>query len=94
MKHTDVILCLHGVMQGYRASRIMLRNDNGSQFIAQGLREFCMKNGITQEFTHVATPEENAYVESLFSLVEKEVIRRYEFDSLYHARDVLHRYFT
>jgi len=94
MKHTDVILCLHGVMQGYKASRIMLRTDNGSQFIAQGLHEFCMKNGITQEFTHVATPEENAYVESLFSLVEKEVIRRYEFDSLYHARDVLHRYFT
>jgi len=42
----------------------------------------------------VATPEENSYIESLFSLVEKEVILRYEFDSLYHARDVFQRYST
>ena len=94
MKHTDVILCLHGVMQGYKAKHIMLRTDNGSQFIAHGLRNFCMKNDITQEFTHVATPEENSYVESLFSLVEREVIQRYEFDSLYHARDIFQRYFN
>jgi putative transposase len=94
MKHTDVILCLHGVMQGYKAKHIMLRTDNGSQFIAHGLRNFCKNNGITQEFTHVATPEENSYVESLFSQVEKEVIQRYEFDSLYHARDIFQRYFN
>lgn len=94
MKHTDVILCLHGVMQGYKAKHIMLRTDNGSQFIAHGLRNFCVNNNITQEFTHVATPEENSYVESLFSLVEKEVIQRCEFDSLYHARDIFQRYFN
>lgn len=94
MKHTDVILCLDGVMQNYKAKHIMLRTDNGSQFIANGLRNFCVNNHITQEFTHVATPEENSYVESLFSLVEREVIQPYEFDSLYHARDVFERYFN
>ncbi|MGC8825307.1 MAG: transposase [Bacteroidales bacterium] len=66
IKHTDVILCLHGVMQGFRAKHVMLSTDNGSQFIAQGLRNFCLQNGITQEFTHVATPQENSYVESFF----------------------------
>ncbi|HSV88236.1 MAG TPA: IS3 family transposase [Bacteroidales bacterium] len=94
MKHTDVILCLHGVLQGFEAKHIMLRTDNGSQFIAHGLRNFCRENGITQEFTHVATPEENSYVESLFSLVDREVIQSYEFESLYHARDVFERYFN
>lgn len=94
MKHTDVILCLHGVLQGFEAKHIMLRTDNGSQFIAHALRNFCRKNGITQEFTHVATPEENSYVESLFSLVDREVIQSYEFESLYHARDVFERYFN
>jgi len=94
IKHTDVILCLHGVMQGFRAKHVMLRTDNGSQFIAQGLRNFCLRNGITQEFTHVATPQENSYVESLFSILEREVIQRYEFESLYHARDVFERYFN
>lgn len=94
MKHADVILCLHGVLQGYKAKNIMLRTDNGSQFIAHGLGVFCHKNGITREFTHVATPEENSYVESLFSLVNREVIQAREFESLYHARDVLERYFN
>jgi len=94
MKHTDVILCLHGVLKGFEAKHIMLRTDNGSQFIAHGLRNFCQHNGIAHEFTHVATPEENAYVESLFSQVEREVIGRFEFESLYHARDVFERYFS
>jgi len=93
MKHTDVILCLHEILQGFQATHIMLRTDNGSQFIAHGLRNFCKNNGITQEFTHVATPEENSYVESLFSQVEREIIGRFEFESLYHARDVFMRYF-
>lgn len=94
MKHTDVILCLHGVLQGFKAKHVMLRTDNGSQFIAHGLRSFCQNNGITQEFTHVSTPEENSYVESLFSLISREVIQCYELESLYHARDVFDRYFT
>ena len=41
----------------------------------------------------MATPEENSYVESLFSCVEKEVVLTHEFDSLYHAREVFKRYF-
>ncbi len=94
MKHTDVILCLHGVLQGFEAKHIMLRTDNGSQFIAHGLRNFCKNNGITHEFTHVATPEENSYVESLFSLVNREVTQQYEFESLFHAREVFGRYFN
>lgn len=94
MKHTDVILCLYGVLEDFKAKHIMLRTDNGSQFIANGLRDFCKANDITQEFTHIATPEENSYVESLFSQVEREVIRCYEFESLYHCRDVFERYFN
>jgi transposase InsO family protein len=94
MRHTDVILCLSGVLKDFKAKEIMLRTDNGSQFIANDLRRFCQSHAITQEFTHVATPEENSYVESLFSLIEREVIQRYEFESLYHARDVMQRYFS
>jgi transposase InsO family protein len=93
MKHTDVILCLHGALKGYSTQSITLRTDNGSQFIAHGLQKYLSKQEITHEFTHVATPEENSYVESLFSCVEREVIQSYEFDNLYHAKDVFERYF-
>lgn len=94
MKHTDVILCLHRALRGYNTESITLRTDNGSQFIANGLQKYINSLQITHEFTHVATPEENAYVESLFSLVELEVIQAYEFENLHHARDVFDRYFN
>jgi transposase InsO family protein len=93
MKHTDVILCLHGALKGYTTSSIILRTDNGSQFIAHGLQKYVSKQEITHEFTHVATPEENSYVESLFSCVERDVIQAYEFENLFHAKDVFERYF-
>lgn len=93
MRYPDVILCLHGALRGNQSEGIMLRTDNGSQFISHGLNKYCQQMNITHEFTHVATPEENAYVESLFSCVEKEVILEYEFDSLHHAREVFKRYF-
>lgn len=94
MKHTDVILCLHNALHGYNTESITLRTDNGSQFIANGMQKYLNNQQITHEFTHVATPEENAYVESLFSCVEREVIQAYEFDNLYHTTDVFLRYFN
>lgn len=96
MKHTDVILCLHAALSEFLTSpeEIILRTDNGSQFIANGLRNYCKSHNLSQEFTHVATPEENAYVESLFSCIQREVITRYVFESLYHAREVFKRYFN
>ena len=94
MKHTDVIICLHGALKGYQTESITLRTDNGSQFIAHGLQKYLTTQEITHEFTHVATPEENSYVESLFSCVETDVIQSYEFENLYHAKDVFERYFN
>ncbi len=94
MKHTDVIICLHKALSGYKTETITLRTDNGSQFIAHGLNKYLEANDITHEFTHVATPEENSYIESLFSCVDRDVIQAYRFDSLYHAQDVFDRYFN
>lgn len=93
MKHPHVIMCLDGVMSNYPTKEIILRTDNGSQFIAHGLRKYLQNKPVMHEFTHVATPEENAYVESLFSNVEREVIKPYEFESYFDARDVFERYF-
>jgi putative transposase len=93
MKHPHVIMCLDEVMGNYPSKEIILRTDNGSQFIAKGLSKYLKDKPVTHEFTHVATPEENSYVESLFSNVERDVIQRYEFESIYDSRDVFKRYF-
>jgi len=93
MKHAHVILCLDGVINNYPTKEIILRTDNGSQFIAHGLQKYLQNRPVEHEFTHVATPEENAYVESLFSNVEREIVKPYEFESIFDARDVFTRYF-
>ena len=55
-------------------SKVKVRNDNGSQFIAGSVRDFFAAIGIDQEFTHVATPEENAHIESFHSILEEAMI--------------------
>jgi transposase InsO family protein len=72
---------------------VTIRTDNGSQFIAHKLRDYLKGVEIVQEFTHVSSPRENGYIESFHSILEEEVIERFEFESLKHLREILDRYF-
>jgi transposase InsO family protein len=65
---------------------VTVRNDNGSQFIANKVRHYLRELEAKQEFTHIATPEENAYIESFHSILEREVIQRFDFSSYYDAK--------
>ncbi len=65
---------------------VNIRNDNGSQFIAHEVRQFLRAADANQEFTHIATPEENAYIEAFHSILETEVVQRFELDSYYGAK--------
>ncbi|WP_461051630.1 hypothetical protein [Spirosoma arcticum] len=64
---------------------VILRNDNGSQFIAHSVRNFLKSSEVKQEFTHVATPEENFYIEAFHSILEHDIIERNEFASYYES---------
>jgi transposase InsO family protein len=93
IKKGDVLLMLSLMLLEYKAEGMSIRNDNGSQFIAQVVREYLREKGVYQEFSHVATPEDNAYIEAFHSNLQREVMERYEFDSIYHAQMVLDRYY-
>lgn len=86
IRQSDVVLLLDGIVQKYQTRGVIIRNDNGSQFLAHSVRKYLRSKEISQEFTHVATPEENAFIEALHSVLEKELIRRYWFDSIHYAR--------
>jgi putative transposase len=77
IKKGDVIVLLSLLLMEYKIENITIRNDNGSQFIAGVVRQFLKEKGVNQEFTHMATPEENAYIEALHSNVQREVVERY-----------------
>jgi len=81
----EALVMLSLLLLEYRLEGMVRRNDNGSQFIVAVVGQFLREKGIYQEFTHVATPEENAYIEALHSNLQREVIERFEFDSIYHA---------
>ena len=76
----------------HRHSRIRVRCDNGSQFAAKAVRSFFTGQQIYQEFCHVATPEEDGYIESFHSIVERELVRRHEWQSLAELVDLMNRY--
>ena len=93
IKKGDVVVLLSLLLMEYKIENVTIRNDNGSQFIAHVVRDYLRDKGVNQEFTHVATPEENAYIEALHSNVQREVIERFEFESVYHAQMIFHRYY-
>jgi putative transposase len=93
IKKGDVLVMLSLMLLEYKTEGMTLRNDNGSQFIAGAVRQYLKEKGIYQEFSHVATPEDNAFIEALHSNLQREVIDRFEFESIYHAQMIIDRYY-
>ncbi|MFN2261575.1 MAG: IS3 family transposase [Psychroflexus sp.] len=71
---------------------IVIRSDNGSQFIAKNVREYLGLIGVSQEFTHIATPEENAHVEAYHGILKKEVFNRFEYRTFGEIEKILKEY--
>ena len=94
IRHIDVIDLLRKINHRYGIKGVTVRNDNGSQFIAGAVKQFLRSAEARQEFTHIATPEENAYIEAFHSIVQREVVDRFEFASFYEARQTLQAHLT
>jgi putative transposase len=91
-KH-QVMDLMKEVLHHYRLpEQVSLRTDNGSQFEAGLFREYLKQMAVEHEFTRVATPQENCYIESFHSIVESAVCTKYEFESLSEAKAVFGRF--
>ena len=89
IKQIDVINAFRRINNEYGIKGVTIRNDNGSQFIANNVKQYLRTAEANQEFTHIATPEENSYIEAFHSIVHREVIERYEFAGFYDAKQTL-----
>lgn len=92
IRKVDVIQMFRRINLEYGIKGVNIRNDNGSQFIAHEVRQFLRAAEANQEFTHIATPEENAYIEAFHSILETEVVQRFELDSYYEAKLTIDAY--
>lgn len=92
IKQYDVIWLFKKILNDTKVQGITIRNDNGSQFIAQSVRQYLKELGIAQEFAHVATPEDNAYIEAFHSIMEREFTSRYELETFGMAEIKIEQY--
>jgi putative transposase len=93
IKKGDVLILLSLLLLEYRPVGMTLRSDNGSQFVAAVVRQYLKSKGVYQEFTHVATPEDNSYIEALHSNLQREVMNRFELETLADAQSTINRYY-
>lgn len=92
IKKIDVINIFRRINNQYGIKGVTVRNDNGSQFIANDVKQFLASSEARQEFTHIATPQENSYIEAFHSIVQTEVIERFEFAGFYEAKSVFNKH--
>jgi transposase InsO family protein len=93
IKQDKVITLLSEVFLNYQhPENVVIRSDNGSQFIAKNVREYLGLIGVQQEFTHVATPEENAHIEAYHGILKKEVFTRVDYRTFGEIEIILKRY--
>jgi transposase InsO family protein len=71
---------------------VVIRSDNGSQFIAKDVRVYPGMIGVSQEFTHIATPEENAHIEAYHGILKKEVFMRFEYTKFGEIEKIIKNY--
>jgi putative transposase len=93
MKQNNVIALLSELFEDYKyPNSVVIRSDNGSQFIAEKVREYLGLIGVQQEFTHIATPEENAHIEAYHGILKKEVFKRFDYQYFGEIEQLLKRY--
>ena len=93
IRQQDVILLFNEIFDKYDLPlQFYVRNDNGSQFVADLVQQYFRDKNIVQEFTKPATPEQNAHVESYHSIMESVIYKRYEFDGLDAASTTLNQF--
>jgi len=92
IKQIDVINIFRRINQQHPIKGVNIRNDNGSQFLANSVKRYLSSEEAKQEFTHIATPQENSYIEAYHSILQSEVVERFELSSYYEAKIIMTNY--
>lgn len=90
IKKEDVLRLFKQIFKTYKIpEQVIVRNDNGSQFVATEVRKYFESKYVTQEFTKPATPVQNAHIESYHSIMESVICQRFEFQDLKNAKETM-----
>lgn len=87
----DEYLIPHGINP--KEIDVIIRSDNGSQFIAHMYKQLLNDCGIKNNYIPPATPQMNGHIEAFHSTVQKLVCDKFSFDSFDAALEVFNRFF-
>ena len=66
-----------------------VRFDNGPEFIAHAVADWCRFNGVDSVFIDPGSPWQNAWIESFNGRLRDELLNGWQFDSLLEARVII-----
>jgi putative transposase len=72
--------------------QLVIRTDNGPQFISKAFHAFSQEMGFEHERIPNRTPNKNAYIESYHSVLERDCYQRNSFETYEHAFHVVERF--
>lgn len=81
------------MVAGEQQVQLRIRTDNGPQFVAKKLSDACTKLGISHEFIHPGTPQQNGHIEGFHSTVERLICQGYRLRYLDDATEVFTRFY-
>jgi putative transposase len=80
-----VVACLDKIA-GVRGAPVYLRFDNGPEFIANAVADWCRFNGTGTIFIDPGSPWQNAWIESFNGRLRDEHLNGMRFDSMFEAQ--------
>lgn len=85
----DVLTVLDQLVAERGRPPAFVRFDNGPEFIAQIVVEWCASHGVDAIFIDPGSPWQNAWIESFNGRLRDELLNLWQFDSLLEARVII-----
>ena len=84
----DVVAVLDG-LAAVRGAPAFVRFDNGPEFVAHAVAEWCRLHGVGAVFIDPGSPWQNAWIESFNGRLRDELLNLWQFDSLLEAQVII-----
>ena len=85
----DAVVATLDRLAAARGAPAYVRFDNGPEFIAHAVADWCRFNGVATVFIDPGSPWQNAWIESFNGRLRDELLNGWQFDSLLEARVII-----
>ncbi|EHI7576299.1 IS3 family transposase [Salmonella enterica] len=86
------VVCVLDRIAANRGYPVMLRMDNGPEFISLALAEWAVKHAVKLEFIQPGKPTQNAFIERFNRTYRTEILDFYLFRTLNEVREITERW--